>query len=344
VNERPAEPPPTEPPLSTEPSLPPAPDRNPLGGFRSLQILSILLMLGGLLGAAVLVLLNLDLFRNAGNLDENAAARAAGLIAGVVLGFLAATIGAVMNALRAVAVRRALPSTRYRGPSISVLLLIALVIGLFVSLGAGLAVAIPLPEGLPSILGGVLFLTGTQVGLLAAAGLFVAAPQALSGMRLWPEHGARRSMLLGLALAIPAWIGAEALALVMIPLLERVGIRPEAGVVDELLAQADPIVLVVALVFVAPVAEEIFFRGIVYNAWEREYGPRLALVGSALLFAAIHVSPVLLVPILGLGLALGFVYRTTRSLPATILLHAGFNAITVAIGLLVRFEVIKLPT
>ena len=52
----------------------------------------------------------------------------------------------------------------------------------------------------------------------------------------------------------------------------------------------DPWLVVVAIVVFAPIAEELFFRGIVFNAWLREAGRVWAYVGSAALFAAIHLS------------------------------------------------------
>ena len=111
-----------------------------------------------------------------------------------------------------------------------------------------------------------------------------------------------------------------------------------------MLARGDPTVILVAFLIVAPIAEEFFFRGVVYNIWERERGPRVALYGSAALFAAIHASIFALVPIFALGIGLALVYRRTRSLPASIAMHAGFNAISVGIALLDRLGVLRLPT
>jgi membrane protease YdiL (CAAX protease family) len=41
---------------------------------------------------------------------------------------------------------------------------------------------------------------------------------------------------------------------------------------------------------------------------------------------------------------LALLYRQTRSLAATIAMHAGFNTISVAIALLVRQGILTLPT
>jgi membrane protease YdiL (CAAX protease family) len=103
-------------------------------------------------------------------------------------------------------------------------------------------------------------------------------------------------------------------------------------------------VILVAFLLVAPAAEEVFFRGVVYNAWERERGPWVAVIGSAALFAAIHASLFAMVPIFALGVILALLYRSTGSLAATIALHAGFNAISVTIALLVRQGILTLPT
>jgi membrane protease YdiL (CAAX protease family) len=228
--------------------------------------------------------------------------------------------------------------------------MLALIIGTVLSLGAG-GTAIALLEGgelsvggEPSVGGTLLLLTATQIGMLAVTGGLVVAPRALAGLRLLPASGLGRSMVIGLALAIPAWIGATMLAYIAATALEAIGIPEEVGVVEQVLGRGDVTVLLVAVVIVAPVAEELFFRGVVYNAWERERGPRVALLGSAALFAAIHASLFALLPIFALGVALALVYRSTRSLPAVMTMHLGFNAISVVIALLARQGILPIPS
>jgi hypothetical protein len=343
------------------PSWPPGPTAesaaaavDPLRRYRALQIVSILLIVGGLVTTTLVVALNLELLLATESLDPASLGRAIGVLAGVVLGGLAFVVGLVMNAVRAVIVRRALPpTTRYRGPSIFVMLLIATVISSIGAVGAG-ADLIALQAGGELTVGGtLLLLTITQIGLALTAGLFVVAPGALVGVRLLPERGGARSILLGLALAVPAWLGATTLGLILTRLLELFGREPEPGIVDIAVARIDPTVLVLALVLVAPVAEELFFRGVVFNAWMREFGARAAFAGSSALFAVIHAnlesvdaliaSVVTVVPIFGLGIALALLYRGTRSLAAAMAMHAGFNAISVAIALLVRAGVLGIP-
>jgi membrane protease YdiL (CAAX protease family) len=213
-----------------------------------------------------------------------------------------------------------------------------------VALGAG-QTALALFNGGPlSITGTLLLITSTQIGLLAVTGGLVVAPRALAGVTLVGRLGLGRSLLIGLALAVPAWIVAQLLATLAAVVLQALGFSPDIGVADTVIERGDPTVILLAFLLVAPVAEETFFRGVVFNAWEREHGAWMAVVGSAALFAVIHTSLFALVPIFALGLALALVYRSSRSLVATMAMHAGFNAISVTIALLDRLGILTLPT
>jgi membrane protease YdiL (CAAX protease family) len=306
-----------------------------------MQIASIVMIAAGLLIPGLVVAANRGILSTS---TPDALERLLGPLLLLALGGILLVSGLVTNAVRALIVRGQLAPERYRGPAIGVLLLLGLIVGGVVSLGsAGTAIAL-FDGGDLSVGGTLLLLTSTQIGLLAVTGGLVVAPRALAGVRLAPPSGLSRSMLIGLALAVPAWVGATLLALVASLALEAIGLRQEVGVLDEVLERGDPTVVLVAFLVVAPVAEELFFRGVVYNAWLRERGARVALYGSAALFAAIHTSLFSLVPIFALGVALALVYRSTRSLPAAMVMHAGFNAISVGVTLLARQGILQLPT
>jgi membrane protease YdiL (CAAX protease family) len=330
----------------TSPPVPPAawPEPaplDPLRRYRGLQLASIVLIVGGLVTLLALgsVLLN----RIGGGVLPVIGGDAAGILLVLILASVALWVGLVINAVRSVLVRESLPSSRYRGPSVIILLLLATLVSVVASLSVADDLTALQTGGDASALGSMLALTVTQLGLLAVGAVFVAIPRALDGVRLLPQRGLLRSLVLGAALSVPAWIAAQVIQVTVVALLGLVGLRPDTGLAERAIASVDPVVLVVALVIVAPIAEEVFFRGIVFNAWEREHGARRALFGSALLFAVIHGSVFNLLPIFALGVLLAAFYRRTRSLPGSMALHAGFNAISVILGLLVRFDVIRLP-
>lgn len=68
--------------------------------------------------------------------------------------------------------------------------------------------------------------------------------------------------------------------------------------------------IVVVTASVAAVAEELFFRRLVYG-WLTRWGPLLAVAGSAVLFAAVHV-PVYGPGVLPIDLAAGLVFGWQR--------------------------------
>lgn len=311
--------------------------------FRLLLGASLLLIGAGLAtSAAVLVTAGDALSRMSAGTPADAE-RAVAILVWLFVGGVALLVGLLLHAARSVVVREGLPASRYRGPSVLVMLVIAVIGANLAIVPAAGEVAALLGDGELSPLGTLAVLTVTQLALVGVAALYVGAPRGLAGVRLLPQRGLWRSVGLGLLLAVPAWIGAQLIGLVAVLLLQLVGLEPDVGVAERALANADPVIIVIAVVLVAPVAEELFFRGVVYNAWLREHGPRAALVGSSVLFALIHGSVFLFLPIAALGVALAVVYRRTGSLPAAIALHAGFNGITVALALLVRYGVLDLP-
>ena len=94
-----------------------------------------------------------------------------------------------------------------------------------------------------------------------------------------------------------------------------------------------------ALVLVAPVTEELLFRGWLLQDLKERYGARRALVWSSVLFGLAHVEPAaVLYATLG-GLVLGAVALRTKSTLASIAMHAGVNAIALLLpATLVRIE------
>lgn len=83
----------------------------------------------------------------------------------------------------------------------------------------------------------------------------------------------------------------------------------------------------VSAIVLAPVAEEVLFRGILYAAVKELGHPRIALFGTSMVFAGIHGSWVAFVPLTFFALVLTLLYERTRSLLAPIVAHASFNAV-----------------
>ena len=92
---------------------------------------------------------------------------------------------------------------------------------------------------------------------------------------------------------------------------------------------------------IAPVAEEVLFRGVATTAWVRRYGVWPGILRGALFFALAHVlllggatlQEAVGVAVVGfagrlpVAIALGWVFVQRRSLWAPIGLHAAFNGV-----------------
>ena len=89
-----------------------------------------------------------------------------------------------------------------------------------------------------------------------------------------------------------------------------------------------------ALAFITPLSEEIFFRGFIFAGLKRRMGPWWAMVVSALVFSAFHLSIGVLIPIFMTGFLLAWLYWRTGSLWAAVGAHAGQNALALGLQVL----------
>ena len=95
------------------------------------------------------------------------------------------------------------------------------------------------------------------------------------------------------------------------------------------------VLMVLSAVVLAPVAEELFFRGLVQSMLRRYLGsPWAAILGASVLFALVHASnPHTMPALLPLGVVMGYNYERCGRLYPAILIHAVFNAVFVGVHL-----------
>ena len=87
----------------------------------------------------------------------------------------------------------------------------------------------------------------------------------------------------------------------------------------------DKATMIVLAVIMAPISEEIVFRGIIQKGLiNKGMNPATAIIISSVVFGLVHGNPWQFVGAVLLGCVLGFVYHKTKSLLLPILLHA-FN-------------------
>jgi uncharacterized protein len=137
--------------------------------------------------------------------------------------------------------------------------------------------------------------------------------------------------LFALALAVVASPVTWAISSLVIKIITLLHQTPDQQVAVQVLettkAPAQRAVFALAAIVMAPFVEEILFRGILYPLLKHHGYPRLALWGTSLLFAAVHIHLATFVPLFVFGMILVWIYERTDTLLAPILTHATFNTI-----------------
>ena len=95
-------------------------------------------------------------------------------------------------------------------------------------------------------------------------------------------------------------------------------------------------------VVLAPILEEIIFRGVILETVRSRWGKMWGVVVSSLLFGAVHGIPQQTINACLVGALLGGVYIATDSLLVVIILHAINNAISYILMTTLQTEVITL--
>ena len=213
--------------------------------------------------------------------------------------------------------------------------------------------------GLPAAILGVVFIVATTAATrlsellpetaAATAGLVLFGLSTV-GMPLVAWYGSHRwgtgnlvhdlglrfrwiDLLLGLAGGI-----ALTIALVIVTITSRMVGVPSGSNLTEVAEQGRDgalfVVLFVTAVIVAPLTEELVFRGLIQRGLTARWNPWIATGLQALVFGAAHLTPTegwgnvdLIVSLAVMGFGLGLFARLTGRLGTSMLAHAVFNAI-----------------
>jgi membrane protease YdiL (CAAX protease family) len=93
-----------------------------------------------------------------------------------------------------------------------------------------------------------------------------------------------------------------------------------------------PIILVISVAIVAPIYEEIVFRGIFLKGMAKKMNPAIALVVSALFFALVHLNIPQGINAFLLGLVIGTIYLKTESIYLCIFAHFVNNVLAITVS------------
>ncbi len=116
--------------------------------------------------------------------------------------------------------------------------------------------------------------------------------------------------------------------------LALLNLRIQADLTPVFAELSSPWWLLAGGVVVAPVVEEIFFRGFVFAGLCRRYEWQKAAVISSALFALIHLQLTAVIPIFILGYIFAYLYYQSNSIWPAILMHVATNALGLGVAYL----------
>lgn len=102
---------------------------------------------------------------------------------------------------------------------------------------------------------------------------------------------------------------------------------------QESLLAAQAVVQVIGLGILVPAAEELIFRGLIYERMKRFFSVKTAVILSALLFAVYHGNPIQMIFAFPMAVVLAAVMEQGKSPVFPILFHMGANLAAVFVNL-----------
>jgi CAAX protease family protein len=152
----------------------------------------------------------------------------------------------------------------------------------------------------------------------------------------WSALGVRRPPGVYFALVIPILVGMYVAAALVSAVVVKLfyGGKAENPQVKDLtggggFSWTSLILALITASIVAPIIEELLFRGVLYGWLRTRWSAVGGVILSAALFSAAHAIPLILASIFVVGLTLAIVYEKTKSTLATMTLHSLFNTIGV---------------
>jgi membrane protease YdiL (CAAX protease family) len=257
----------------------------------------------------------------------------------LVVGLVILSLGLVAGAGAQGIERRARGGRSYVGPSPFLVFAAAIPISQLVLIGAGLAltafgIQVQSP---PAIVVSVALQAAVYIGLvrlLVVDGGFLS----WADMRISrPSPRALVELILGAGWALPVIVATLPIAYLISQFIPTPppSPLPPTGELGGLLLH------LLAAVIVAPVSEEILFRGFATTAWIRDMGMSRGFIRGALFFAVAHIltisdvsaGPAIQAAVaafvgrIPVALALGYLFVRRDTIWAPLGLHAGFNGL-----------------
>ena len=121
-------------------------------------------------------------------------------------------------------------------------------------------------------------------------------------------------------------IGCYMIILVHNIILMQLGIQTQGDQITQLFELLDtPVWFFIVGAILAPLVEEIFFRGFLFQGFRAKYGWVAGMLVSSVIFGIAHLDPASLIPTFILGCLLSYLYQRSNSIWPGVILHTLIN-------------------
>jgi membrane protease YdiL (CAAX protease family) len=175
------------------------------------------------------------------------------------------------------------------------------------------------------------------VGAIAMQGFVMLGAVWLAGLKrrgyTWAGIGLVRTTSGWVAAAVGLFVVLRVVVVLVAALMAQFGFTSTQAqaIAPEGFSWAGAIGMLVFAGFAVPIAEEIFFRGVLYRWMRDKWGVAVGALVSGIVFGAAHLEPATAVPAMILGIALALIFEKSGSLWPGIIIHILNNATAVVL-------------
>ncbi|MDN5325971.1 MAG: protease family protein [Moorella sp. (in: firmicutes)] len=142
-------------------------------------------------------------------------------------------------------------------------------------------------------------------------------------------EGAGRALVAGLAGGLALFFLVIITGALLQTMFPNPSPQPFADLVAKARGPADLIIPLFLGTVLAPLTEELYFRGFLFPALKDRYGLQAGLVGSGVIFALLHLDLWRFLPLALGGIGLAYLYERTGNILASIIAHATWNTVMI---------------
>lgn len=147
----------------------------------------------------------------------------------------------------------------------------------------------------------------------------------------------KRVLLIGICsyiAMIPIVVGSGLLSKFFLP-QEKISSNPIIPVLFSDISLTNRILLGIIIAALAPIMEELFFRGILYKTIRLAFTPKFSIPFTAFLFAILHSDPLGFLPLFSMGCLLAFIAEKSGTIVPGMIMHSLWNGGTFLVTLLI---------